>query len=977
MLIGKQVDRLVAKVMRLGDVYQPFLIKQTLNPVIMLEENGVSRPVVRGDRWGGEFCVGRFWFTAEGLEEGKKYRLFANTGAVEHQIAVNGRSMGMLDHLEHASEPMFRIHRYVWLEGLKNGDRVTLDAYYSHTFPNTMPYDKTFTFGMDGHYPDRPYEEIGLVVFDETLYEFTEKLELLNAWYREQPSGSFTAAAAEKIYEQLFELLPIKQICPQQTVLEQAIGLIDTFLSGPEPKPYVGIIGHSHLDTAWLWPVAETRRKLRRTVSNAVTLLKRHPEYKFFLSTVLYLQWLEEDDPQLFEEVGQMIREGRIEPNGATWVECDGNLTGAEALCRQFLRGKRYLREKFGYESDTFWLPDTFGYSAAMPQILKQCGVKYFLTTKLSWNDTNTFPYETFLWLGIDGSSVPVHFNSIQTWIDEESVGKRLAAVRDKRESDCVLMAYGFGDGGGGPSDQMVSRAIYTEKNCKSAVVEHTSVSDFMKKATERPLAPYFGELYLELHRGTYTSGHALKQNNRRLEEAMHDAELISVFAGENNKEKTDELYDVLLLNQFHDILPGTCIAEATDIAVAEQTQALAAARELIAGTGETKKYYNTLAFERNEYLPAEATAVGAHTYIGLDGQNKTVARFHLDAYGYGVPAPAECALRFDGQMVVTPCYTAKVQDGIITSLVFAGRELAGKGLGMIQFGEDVPYIYDNWDIDADYTKKLQNARFVSMETVLQSEELLILRSVYELATASKLTVDMIFRADSPMIAFENRLDWADTQTLAQARFDTTLFAQHYRCETQFGFVERNCYPSDVTDHSKFEVCAHKWTDLSEHRIGMSLLSDSKYGVSCHGKTLGLTLHKSGTHPDARGDQGTHFFRYGLLPHVGGCGMETVRAGYAFNQMPVLTARENLQSVFAMEKDGSIIPETVKYGEDGGIVLRLYESLGATGTVTLRTPMERSFTLCNILEDVQQLLPAGKEVTLQFAPFEIKTLQIR
>lgn len=977
MLIGKQVDRLVAKVMRLTDVYLPFLITQTITPEVTLTEKGVSRPVTQGDRWGGEFCVGRFSFVARDIDPEKKYRLFANTGAVEHQVMVNGKSVGMLDYIDHASEPMFRIHKYVWLESLRDGDVVTLDAYYSHTFPNTMPYDQTFTFSMDGHYPDRPYQTIGLAVFNEDLYEFTEKLELLNAYYREQQAGGFGAAATERVYERLFELLPIRQVCPERAALQQATAVIDEFLSGPEPKPYVGIIGHSHLDTAWLWPVAETRRKLRRTVSNAVTLLERYPEYKFFLSTVLYLQWLEEDDPELFQKVGQLIKEGRIEPNGATWVECDGNLTGAEALCRQFLRGKRYLREKFGYESDTFWLPDTFGYSAALPQILRQCGVKYFLTTKLSWNDTNTFPYETFLWLGIDGSSVPVHFNSIQTWIDEESVGKRLAAVRDKRESGCVLMAYGFGDGGGGPSDQMVSRAVYTQHRCQCATVEHTSVSDFMKKATDRPLPAYFGELYLELHRGTYTSGHALKQNNRRLEEALHDAELISVFAGEDLKKQTDKLYDVLLLNQFHDILPGTCIAEATDIAIAEQTQALAKAGQIIAGRGEDRQYFNTLSFDRYEYLPADSSLPGAHTYMGLDGKPKTVARYRFDAYGYGAPNPAEGTLTFDGESVKTDCYTAKVKDGIITSLVCLGREMAGKGLGMIQFGEDVPYIYDNWDIDADYTKKLQDARFVSMETVLQSEDLLILRSAYELGEASRLTVDMKFRSDSPLVEFENRLEWNDSQTLAQARFDTTLFAQHYRCETQFGFVERNCRPSDVTDYAKFEVCAHKWTDLSEANVGMSLLSDSKYGVSCHGKTLGLTLHKSGTHPDARGDQGTHFFRYGLLPHVGSTTIETVRAGYAFNQLPVLTARRDLKAPFTMEGGVTVIPETVKYGEDGGIVLRLYESLGATQTVTIRTTDDHEFVLCNILEDEETLLSAGKQVALNFAPFEIKTLKIK
>lgn len=977
MLIGKQVDRLVAKVMRLTDVYLPFLITETIMPDVTLTENGISRPVSQGDRWGGEFCVGQFRFTAKRIAPNKKYRLFANTGAVEHQIAVNGISVGLLDHIDHASEPMFRIHKYLWLENLKDGDVVTLDGYYSHTFPNTMPYDKTFTFGLDGHYPDRRYESIGLAVFNEDLYEFTEKLELLNAWYREQEKGGFTAAAAERVYERLFEILPIKQTLPEREALLQATAIIDEFLSGPEPKPYVGIIGHSHLDTAWLWPVAETRRKLRRTVSNAVTLLERYPKYKFFLSTVLYLQWLEEDDPELFQKVGQLIREGRIEPNGATWVECDGNLTGAEALCRQFLRGKRYLREKFGYESDTFWLPDTFGYSAALPQILRSCGVKYFLTTKLSWNDTNTFPYETFLWLGIDGSAVPVHFNSIQTWIDEESVGKRLDAVRNKRESDCVLMAYGFGDGGGGPSDQMVSRALYTEENCKRATVEHTTVSDFMKKATNRPLPEYFGELYLELHRGTYTSGHALKQNNRRLEEALHDAELISVFAGENLKKQTDALYDTLLLNQFHDILPGTCIAEATDQAIAEQTSAIATAKKLIAGEGSEQQYFNTLFFEREAYLPAAADTAGARSYPGLDGQESTVARYRFDAYGYGTPVPTAEKLSFDGEQIVTPYYKATVRNGVITSLLFGGRELAGKGLGAIRFGEDVPYIYDNWDIDADYVKKERAAEFVSMETVLSCADMVILRAVWRIGEASRLTVDLKFRADTPMIEFENRMDWQDSQTLARACFDTTLFARHYRAETQFGYLERNCYTSDVTDYAKFEVCAHKWTDLSEANVGLSLLSDSKYGVSCHGKTLGLTLHKSGTHPDARGDQGTHFFRYALYPHAGAMGEDTVRAAYAFNQMPVLTARQGLTAPFCLEGNGSVIPETVKYGEEGGIVLRLYESLGASQTATVRTSAEHAFVLCNILEDEKTSLPAGKQVTLNFAPFEIKTLKIK
>ncbi len=971
MLIGKQVDRLVAKVMRLTEVYAPFLIRKRLQPQVWLEENGGRRLISAGDSWGGEFRVCRFGFTATGLEAGKQYRLFADTGAVEHLIRVNGYSVGMLDHVENASEPMFRIHRYCLLQGLQNGDEVTLDAYYSHTFPNTMPYDGTFTFGLNGHYPVRPYEQIGLAVFHEGLYAFLEKLELLNAWYRAQTPGSFGAAAAEKMYEELFDLLPIRQVCPEDEVLACVTEKIGAFLSAPDAKPYVGIIGHSHLDTAWLWPVAETRRKLVRTVSNAVTLLKRHPEYKFFLSTVLYLQWLEEDDPALFAQVGEMIRQGRIEPNGATWVECDGNLTGSEALCRQFLRGKRYLREKFGYESDTFWLPDTFGYSAALPQILQQCGVKYFLTTKLSWNDTNHFPYETFLWRGIDGSQVPVHFNSIQTWIDEESVHKRLEAIRDKRESRYILMAYGFGDGGGGPSEEMVSRAIYTESRCNEAVVQHTSVSDFMAKVAAQELPEYSGELYLELHRGTYTTIHDLKQNNRRLEEALHDAELISVFAGMDTKQETDRLYDVLLLNQFHDILPGTCIAEAHDEAIAQQRAAIAAARKLIAGQGKGH-YYNTLPFARRELLESE----DGISYIGLNGEKRTLASWQFDAFGYGERAQEKGGIRFDGETVVTPCLQAKMKDGILTSLVFAGQEYVKEGFGRIQWGENVPYIYDNWDIDADYLRKQQPARFVSQKTVVQTDSLLVIRVVHEFAESSRLLTDVIFRADTPMVTFENRLEANDVQLVLRSCFDTALFAGHYACQTQFGCVQRSCYPSEKPDLSKFEVCAHHWTDLSEGGRGLSLLSDSKYGVSCLGNVLGLTLHKSGIHPDARGDVGVHCFRYALLPHEGPLSEETVHAGYCFNLQPAVTALENLQSPVWLEDAGSVVLETVKYGEEGGIVLRLYESLGCSRRVKLQTRSDWRFVLCNILEDEEQLLSAGNTLELHFRPFEIKTLKL-
>ena len=976
MLQDRQIDRMIMKMKRLREMYEAHLVTEVINPAVTVDKGGEKFPIEEGMLWGTDFGTAVFSFTVEGIDEGEKYYLNVETGSPEHLVSINGRKVGMLDYINPADafEPPARTHRYMLLDGLKNGDLVELEAYYSHVLPGIHPYDKPFTFSYSSLKPDRPFEYIHLVRLNGPLYVLNEKMTLLEQLYASEEDG-YARAHIEKTYIELFKLLPSDEVIPSDDVLLGAADLIDRLFEGGRKLPYVGIIGHSHLDTAWLWTVDETRRKLMRTVANAVEMLRRHPEYKFFMSTVLYLKWIEEADPVLFAEVEKYIKEGRFEVNGATWVECDGNLTGSEAFCRQFIRGKRYLREKFGYESNTFWLPDTFGYSAALPQIMKKSGVEYFLTTKLSWNDMNRFPYETFTWRGIDGSTVPVHFTTIATWADEESITKRLTDIHNKRDCDSVLMAYGFGDGGGGPSEEMVSRAIYTEKHATRAVVEHTTVSDFMERISSKELPEYFGELYLELHRGTYTTNHDLKMYNRRLEEALHDAELISVMKGDKGaKAMTDALYDTLMLNQFHDILPGTCIAEATDVALEEQRAALAEARAYTSGKGKRGKraYFNTLPHARTEILPTDK----GQEYDALDGR-RTVAPYKFDGIGYGRRQKPTGNIPFtvDGDRVITPFVEATFTEGKISSLVYRGRELAKGGLHLIKAYEDVPLIYDNWDIDADYRMKEKPVRFLGREVVSVGEYLLVLRITHAIDDNSTLVTDVKFRFDSPEIEFENRLVAGDLHTLIRAEHDTTLFTQSYRCETQFGNLVRNTYPRDKSDLAKFEVCAHKWTDLSEAGIGISMLSDVKYGVSCQGGRLGITLHKSGTAPDARGDLGEHFFRYAIYPHEGGLSMDTVRRGYDFNYRPIRTSHGDLVAPFTLTGDGSVILETVKHGEDDGIILRLYEALGATSTVTLGAD-GAEIILTNILEDEVESL-GRDEISLTLSPFEIKTVKIK
>ena len=354
--------------------------------------------------------------------------------------------------------------------------------------------------------------------------------------------------------------------------------------------PVAGIIGHSHMDTAWLWHVDETVKKCARTFSNQLSLMEQYPEHRFIQSSALHSDMMRKHYPELFLRIKEKVREGRYEPNGAVWVECDCNITSGESMIRQFLWGQRFNEKHFGYRSDSFWLPDTFGYSASIPQIMKGCGVDYFLTTKLSWNDTNTFPYNTFYWQGIDGTRVFSHFNTIQSWPDPRELRAAFENNPQPSVTNSRLVTYGYGDGGGGPQFEMLESARRCMDLCDVPRIKYTSVSDFMKELEKECHEPdtYRGELYLELHRGTLTNQHEIKYNNRKAELALRDLELLTVCESARkgkpvSAEKTNELYETLLLNQFHDILPGTCINRAHEECKAQM-------RELLAKTAKKTK---------------------------------------------------------------------------------------------------------------------------------------------------------------------------------------------------------------------------------------------------------------------------------------------------------------------------------------------------------------------------------------------------
>ncbi|MBQ8374048.1 MAG: alpha-mannosidase [Clostridia bacterium] len=968
----KQLDRLVLKIVRLKDFYAEYLIESEEELSVLLD----GKPISKGETWGEDFSYGNFTFTYS--TAAKNPYLYVENGAVENLLKADGKPFGMTDYLPNGKDAIFRCHKFVSLKNIPQGAQITVEGYASHTFYGTMPFEKKQTFSVNGYRPERVYNKISIVDINPTVKAFLDNSELLVSYFRCMKEGDSRKIAAYRVYEELFEILTVlPHHRPNGEELARANAAMEAFFlslkdCGEEKTPFAGVIGHSHLDTAWLWTVEESRHKAARTAANAVTLLKEYPQYRFIMSSAVYLDWLKKDYPELFEEIKTLVKEGRFEPNGGTWVECECNLTDGESIIRQFLRGKRFLKENFGYEADVFWLPDTFGYSAALPQILQGCRVPYFLTTKLSWNDTNKFPYESFVWQGIDGSEVLVHFNTIQSKADPEFVTQRLEKRMNKHLTQNVLIAYGYGDGGGGPTREMVEAGIKTEQTYPYAEVKHTAVSEFMARLAGERLPTYAGELYLELHRGTLTTNHEIKRLNRRLEGALKDAELLSVGWNDRSlKAVTDECYDTLMLNQFHDILPGTCIHEVHEKAIAENAAALERLNGLFAGD----RYFNTLAFERKEALES---ATGVQSYLDLDGNEKRIALYEFAPYAFGKEIQPTGEFIVDGDWIVTPYYEAVVREGKIVSLKSGGRELAKGALNEICVYEDVPYLWDNWDVDADYRKKPCEVKVESSEIVACGALELRIRTVYLLAGKSRLTQDTVFYTFKKEIAFESKLDFCDEHKFIRAEFDTTLAASQYKSEIQFGYIERPTTRNTSEEQAKYEVCNHKWTDLSEPRFGLAILNDGKYGVSVEGGKMGLSLLKSGKRPDTVGEAGVKYFSYAILPHEGGFTAEAVTLpAYAFNRKPVkagVPVSLPIQGVTAP----NIVLETVKFAEDGdGIVLRLYECERSLTNCELTLNGEYEIFESDMLEENLRLLGKGRNLSLGFRQFEIKTLILK
>lgn len=816
-------------------------------------------------------------------------------------------------------------------------------------------------------------------------------------------------------------------------------------------------VGHTHIDVAWLWTIAVTKDKVVRSFSTVLELMRRYPEYIFLSSQPQLYQYMKEHSPTLYEEIKQRVAEGRWETEGGMWVEADCNLSSGESLVRQFIHGKRFFREEFGTDNEILWLPDVFGYSAALPQIMEQCGIRYFMTTKISWNELNQMPYDTFEWEGIDGTRILTHFIPARDYIgpnghkrgpnsyensyfttyngilNPSQVMGGWERYQQKALGNEALFAFGYGDGGGGATSEMLEYGRRMAKGipgCPQTVMG--TAKQFFHQlekdvAGHQNLPRWVGELYLEYHRGTYTSMARNKRDNRKSEFAYQNIELWSsmhqrLCGGPYPANMLDEAWKTILLNQFHDILPGSSIEEVYEDSQADYTRILTQADRIATETRQqladqvNAPVGSLVVFNPNAQAtthaivttvmetPAGTTQVlfdgeTAHTVQSLaDGQLLFQAT-DVPAKGFKTFELREGSVPEDPSNEITVTTTGMENQFFLLALDEKGqfarlydkraqRELFlpdQPGNQLICY-EDRPHNYDAWDINHYYTEK---SWFVEAVTSIIVEEQGPLRAVIRIERPylkSTIVQRVIFYRDLPRIDLYHEIDWKEEHQLLKLQLPLDLHTSQATYEIQYGNVTRPTHQNTSWDQARFEVVMHKWMDLSEGDFGVSILSDAKYGVGVQGSTVGLTLLKSATSPNPSADRERHHFTYALYPHLGGWQTAgTIEQAYLLNN-PLAVARKQQEGgtlpstySFVTSHHDNVVVEVVKQAEEStDLIVRVYEchNRRTNATLSFGQKIQHAWE-CNLLEQEDRPLPVSDHtLTFPIKPYEIKTLKL-
>ena len=753
--------------------------------------------------------------------------------------------------------------------------------------------------------------------------------------------------------------------------------------------PRMAAIGNAHLDVCWLWPYRETQRKVARTFAQQIRLMDMYPEYKFIQSQPETYQICKELYPALYERIKEKIRAGQWIADGSMWVEPDTNMTSGESLIRQIVHGKRFYKDEFGVDCQLLWLPDTFGYSAVLPQILSGCGVRYLTTQKIFWtyNGSDPFPYHYFTWEGMDGSTVTSFLHMDYTSrTDAKTTNDRWKNRVQKRDIRAFLLPFGYGDGGGGPTRDHIEFALRQKDLEGAPKVDFVSPQRFFEDCAEAgaPKNRYVGELYFQCHRGTYTSQAAIKRGNRRSELMLRDAEMWSAAAADKQAyplEKLDETWKKVLLNQFHDILPGSSIARVYEEArklygeILESAGKMAdSARAALTDGGEGVTYFNSLGWARRALIRRDDEY--AYAVLPPCGYSSEVDTT-LPKY------PVLVCLTGDGAILGNGMLTVEMNMlGEIVGCEYLGRRCIGEKANVLKMYKDVPRLFDAWDIDSMYDMQPVDLGEDAEIEIIEETPWRCAVKVTRRFGCSVIEQEIALEADSRRIDFVTHVNWQETHRLLKAAFPTGVHANEAINEIQFGYVKRPTHRSRPYDADRFEVCNHRYTALCDENCGAAVLNDSKYGVSVLGDEIALTLLRAATCPDLNADKGEHDFTYSYYVWDGPfMESDVVQQGYELN-VPVTQASGSSAAYSLMQVNApNVIIDTVKLAEDGSgdMIIRLYESKHAQTKVRMQLGFRAAQAhICDMLENAQQkLLLSGGGVEFEMRAFEVKTLRIR
>ncbi len=772
-------------------------------------------------------------------------------------------------------------------------------------------------------------------------------------------------------------------------------------------------IGHTHIDCAWLWTLRQSREKVQRSFATACELMRLYPDFKFMSSQGLLYKYLKEEAPEVYSQVKQYVKEGRWEIEGSMWVEADCNLSSGESLIRQLVYGKRFFKEEFGVDTRVLWLPDVFGYSAALPQILRKCGVEWFVTSKLGWNDTNRIPHDVFEWKGIDGTPIRTYFLTgyeykrgqpptvtprYNSELTPSYVKGAWHRFNDKKLSDEVLLTYGYGDGGGGPTAWQIENGKRLEAGMPGMPsVSFEFAGEFLSRLDKKldaaaRVSEWSGELYLEFHRATYTTQSANKRNNRKSEFMYMNAEQMSTSAkllagAEYPKKKLLEGWELILTNQFHDIIPGSSIREVYEQSDIDYAEVKRIGGECIRDAAEAlasriDKARGCLVYNPNSFEASGFVRVGG----------KLAFAENIPALGYSCRNGFKTShnIKYASDHVETPFFKVGFDESMhIVSLYDKknGREVIAEGKRANEFRvyPDYPDCFDAWEWN-EYSLDEYTPVDSLVSYDFKDDGASLCLNIERRFAGSVIRQSIRFYEDTDRIDFETSAKWASRHQMLKVAFPVDINSSFATYDIQFGSVERPTHKNTSWDRAMYETCAHKYADLSEGGYGVSLLNDCKYGYDIHGGTIMLSLLRTPTYPDPEADSGEVVFTYALYPHKGAFSeAETIKQAYLLNNPLSVTEltgeKDDIPAEFSLVSidRGNIICETVKEAEEGGeTVFRFYESNNSKtrARVSFGVNVTRA-SLCDMNEnELCELDIRDNGIELDFRAFDILTVKV-